>query len=190
MKLAPNQDFGLETETGADSDNQEESYKAEKREITDLDIYDANLYVLSYDVKAPENPISEKEETGKHISLPVGGTNLLDGGVILEGPFGERAMPAIRFFAMLKYAIIAIVYSLAIIYCIYLGVRYSKAKDEEEHKKAKNHIAWFLIAFIGTHILIVFITLASQTLLEWEESVTVITQETETEIESETETKD
>lgn len=166
-------DGGEEISSTATEDITEETTaERQKREVNDLDMYNAHLYVLKYQVREPEVPISSEET-----NINLGEGSLQDELVQLEGEYGELATPVVNFFIMLKYAVFAVVYAIAMIYCIYLGTKYAKAKDEEEKIKAKEHIKWFIIAFIGTHMLIVFISLGTKQLEQWQESVTVITTE-------------
>lgn len=161
-----------EVTTGANIEaNREETTEEKKyREINDEDIYKAHLYVLKYDTKAAEPPTDGEDND----FWETGGGSLYDAGIRLEGPFGKLLEPAVNIITVARKAVIGIVYALAIVYAVYLGIKYSKAGEEEERKKALTHIKWFLIAIVGTHLLIVILYLSSVQLEQWTKDITIV----------------
>lgn len=147
----------------------ETTTEAETREINEDDIYDAHIYVLQYDTKKAVGS-GDGTDNGDIYDSSTG--NLYDAGIKLEGPFGELLEGPVNLLTVALKAVMAIVEALAVLYCVHLGVKYSTAADPEEKKNAKKHIMWFLIAFVGTHILIVFLYLAAAQLKQWSYDVT------------------
>lgn len=148
--------------------NTETTTEVQTREVNENDIYEAHLYVLQYDVKKAEGETPEDYKSFFDTSTG----SLYDADIRLEGPFGELLEAPVNLLTVALKSVFAIVYALALLYCVHLGVKMSKASDTQERDKAKKHIMWFLIAFIGTHILIVFLYLAKTQLEQWSYDVT------------------
>lgn len=157
------------TETYYEGDVEATTEEKQYREIADTDIYDAHLYVLQYDVKAAEGDKGDKETDIFDTDMG----KLIDAGIRLEGPYGELLEPAVNILTIALKAVLAVVYSLAVLYCVHLGVKMSKASDDEERHKAKEHLKWFIIAVIGTHIMIAFIYLAGTQLRQWSDGIQI-----------------
>ncbi len=158
------------TEFYYDGETETTTTEKQYRKIADTDIYDAHLYVLQYDVKKSEGDRNE----GETDYLDTDAGKLFDAGIRLEGPYGELLEPAVNILTVARGAVIAIVYSLAILYSVYLGTKLSRAGNEEERRKAKDHIKWFVIAVIGTHVLIAFLYLAAAELKRFDDEVQII----------------
>jgi hypothetical protein len=151
----------------------EETSEPETRAINEDDIYDANIYVLKYDTKAAVGEAAKNVTDSSAVNYAMG--DLFDAGIELEGPFGELLQGPVNLLTLALRAVFALAYALGVLYCVYLGLKLSKAKDAAEREKAKLHIKWFIIAVIGTHILIVFMYLAKTQLTQWHYSVTEVT---------------
>lgn len=159
----------ITTETYYDGDTEITTEKKSRRKIADTDIYDAHLYVMQYETKAAEG---QREDEGTSYFDTDGG-KLFDAGIRLDGPYGELLEPAVNILTVALKAVLAVVYALAVLYCVYLGLKLSRASNDEERHKAKEHIKWFIIAVIGTHMLIAFIYLARTQLQQWDNEIQI-----------------
>jgi len=62
--------------------------------------------------------------------------------------------PVLEVVGIVIPALLAVVASVGGIYCIILGVKYSKAEDPQEHEKAKNALKNAIIGFVLIFILL------------------------------------
>ncbi len=192
MRIETTSESETETTTSADIvfnfEDPSETTTEARREISDDDIYDAHLYVYKFATKKAELPEKYDDPLANWKGPDV---SLFDAGIRLEGHYGRLLQPAVNFFTLLRDGIIGIVYALAALYAVFLGVKLSRADDDEKRHEAKEHIKWFVLAVFIAHVLIAFIYLGQKQLTEWEGSVTSnITTETTAEAESTTETDD
>lgn len=156
-------------EESAEETTEETAAKRKTRKIAETDIYDAHLYVLRYQTKKSEAIEDDSEPSIWDDDF----SGLYDAGIRFEGPYGKLLEPAVNILTVALYAVLALVYALAILYCVHLGVKISKAGSDEERYEAKTHLKWFIIAVVGTHILIVFLRLGTIQLREWSNSVVI-----------------
>ncbi len=146
-----------------------------RREITDSDIYNAHLYVYKYATKPSKLPDGDE---GGYKNWKGPDVTLFDAGIRLDGPFGRLLQPAVNFFTVIRAAVLGVVFALALLYAVYLGIKYAKASDDEKRREAKEHIKWFVLAVIIANLLIVLLYVASRQLSEWQDSVSPQTVET------------
>ncbi len=160
---------GGDADAGAEGEDGESEPTSEaRREITDADIYNAHLYVYKYATKKAEIPEKYDDPMSNWVGPDI---HLFDAGIELEGPYGRLLQPAVNFFTVIRSTILLLIYALAMLYAVYLGVKLARASDDEKRNEAKEHIKWFILAFFIAHILIAFLYLAQQQLSAWEESV-------------------
>lgn len=158
-----------------------------RREISDADIYDAHLYVYKFATKKAEIPEKYDDPLSNWKSPSI---DLFDAGIELEGPYGKLLQTPVNFFTAIRPTIIMLFYALALLYSIYLGVKLSRAGDDEKQREAKEHIKWFILAIFITHILIVLLYLGKTQMTAWEESVTNVSETVETSSEEEQQTQE
>lgn len=140
-----------------------------RREISDMDIYDAHLYVYKFATKPADVP-EDYDDPLSNWNIPA--VDLFDAGIELDGPYGKLLQPAVNLFTVLRASILLIAYALASLYAVYLGTRYARADNEEKKENVKQHIKWFILSILLVHVLIAFLYLAQRQMTDWEESVT------------------
>ena len=68
--------------------------------------------------------------------------------------------------------ILFIVGAAGTLYCVTLGVKFSKAEEPQDREKAKSHLTSAIIGFLIIFLLIVGLKLAMPALTEWMDDVT------------------
>ncbi len=90
--------------------------------------------------------------------------------------FSKISAPIIDLINAVLYPLLAIVGAGGAIYCITLGVKYSKAEEPQEREKAKTHLKNAIIGFVLIFILIVALSILTPQLSEWMETTKDTTQ--------------
>lgn len=84
--------------------------------------------------------------------------------------FNPVISPILEIIDAILYPAIAIVGAVGSIYCIVLGVRFSKTDEQNSHDKAKKDLISALIGFIIIFVLIVALKIALPILIDWVKS--------------------
>ena len=62
---------------------------------------------------------------------------------------------------------IPVVAALGAIFCVFLGVKYSRAEEPQEREKAKSHLKAAIIGFVLVFVLIVALRIATPLMTDW-----------------------
>lgn len=83
------------------------------------------------------------------------------------GSLTEAAAPVTELVNQLYGPLITIVSSVAVIYCIFLGVKLAKADEPQEREKAKGALKNAIIGYLLIFVLILVLKQVTPTLTKW-----------------------
>lgn len=63
--------------------------------------------------------------------------------------------------------IVPVVAALGAIFCVVLGVKYSKAEEPQEREKAKSHLKAAIIGFVIIFVLVVALKIGTSVMIPW-----------------------
>ena len=89
---------------------------------------------------------------------------------LLAVDFGPIVQPVLEILNALLWPCIAIVGSVGMIYCIFLGIKIEKADEQTSREKAKKDLIGAIIGFLIIFILMVALKIAMPILEEWVKS--------------------
>ncbi|MCL2455919.1 MAG: pilin [Defluviitaleaceae bacterium] len=81
--------------------------------------------------------------------------------------FGTVTKPVMDLLEAIFTAAIPLVGAIGAIYCIFLGVKYAKAEEQQEREKAKHSLKNSIVGFILIFVLVVVLRLALPLLTNW-----------------------
>lgn len=81
--------------------------------------------------------------------------------------FNEVTNPVGGLIDQILWALIPVVASIGAVFCIGLGMKYSRAEEPQEREKAKHHLKSAIIGFMLIFILIVAIKIGYGLLRDW-----------------------
>ncbi len=87
--------------------------------------------------------------------------------------FNPVVIPILEIVNAILWPLIAIIGSLGMIYCIFLGVKLAKADEQNSREKAKKDLVGAVIGFVLIFVLIVALKIAMPILQEWVKSKVV-----------------
>lgn len=89
---------------------------------------------------------------------------------LLAVDFGPIVQPVLEILNALLWPCIAIVGSVGMIYCIFLGIKIAKSDEQNSREKAKKDLIGAIIGFLIIFILMVALKIAMPILEEWVKS--------------------
>lgn len=75
--------------------------------------------------------------------------------------------PIIGILETVLNVMIPVVAALGAIFCVFLGVKYSRAEEPQEREKAKSHLKAAIIGFVLVFVLIVALRIATPLMTDW-----------------------
>lgn len=81
--------------------------------------------------------------------------------------FNKVVQPIVDLINSLVNPALLIVGALGALYCIFLGVKYARADEPQEHEKAKKHLKNAIIGFVLIFILMVALKLMMPIMQDW-----------------------
>jgi heme O synthase-like polyprenyltransferase len=75
--------------------------------------------------------------------------------------------PILEICNVLVPVLIGVVGALGSIWCIYLGVKFSRAEEQQEHDKAKKALLYAVIGFVIIFVLLVMLELGVKIFSNW-----------------------
>lgn len=89
---------------------------------------------------------------------------------ITSGQIQKIAQPVIEICDAVVPVLLAVVGSLGCIWCIFLGVKYAKSDDPQEHEKAKQGLKNAIIGFVLIFVLLAACKIGIDVFQTWYES--------------------
>ena len=105
----------------------------------------------------------------RHIKKTEGGKNL-NTIVLTDVDFYPVIQPILEILDAILWPAIAIVVAVGTIYCIFLGVKISKADEQNSREKAKKDLIGAVIGFVLIFVLILALKIAVPILEDWVKS--------------------
>lgn len=87
--------------------------------------------------------------------------------------FNPVVTPILEVVNAILWPLIAVIGSVGMIYCIFLGVKLAKADEQNSREKAKKDLVGAVIGFVLIFVLIVALKIAMPILQEWVKSKVV-----------------
>ena len=84
--------------------------------------------------------------------------------------FNPAVQPVLEIINALLWPLIAVVGSIGTIYCVYLGIKYSKAETAQDREQAKKNLIGAIVGFLIIFVLIVTLKIVMPILENWVES--------------------
>ena len=84
--------------------------------------------------------------------------------------FNPAVQPVLEIINAMLWPLIAVVGSIGTIYCVYLGIMYSKADTAQDRDAAKKHLIGAIVGFLIIFVLIVTLKIVMPILENWVES--------------------
>ena len=84
--------------------------------------------------------------------------------------FNPAVQPVLEVINAMLWPLIAVIGSIGTIYCVYLGVSYSKADTPQDRETAKKHLIGAIVGFLIIFVLIVTLKIIMPILENWVES--------------------
>ena len=81
--------------------------------------------------------------------------------------FADIAAPIVSLLNSLMEPLLLIVGALGSLWCIFLGVKYIKAVDQQEHDQAKKALINSIIGFVAIFILLIGLKVATGVFTDW-----------------------
>ena len=75
--------------------------------------------------------------------------------------------PIIGILETVLNVMIPLVAAVGAIFCVFLGIKYSRAEEPQEREKAKSHLKAAIIGFVLVFVLIVALRIATPLMTEW-----------------------
>jgi len=75
--------------------------------------------------------------------------------------------PILKLCSVVVPVMITVVGALGAIWCIVLGVNYSKAQDPQEHEKCKNNLKHAIIGFVLIFVLLIMLQIGVDIFTNW-----------------------
>jgi len=85
----------------------------------------------------------------------------------LSSNLDKVVTPIVDLLNSLLKPLLAIVVAIGSLYCVILGVKYSKAEEPQDREKAKQHLKNAIIGFVIIFILILALNILKEPLIEW-----------------------
>lgn len=126
------------------------------------------LSVLLYPIY--RNYISYRYRTLLIIGTIIKGGNELNTIPLAEVDFYPVIQPILEIFDAILWPAIAIVVAVGTIYCIFLGVKISKADEQNSGEKAKKNLIEAVIGFVLIFVLILALKIAVPILEDWDKT--------------------
>lgn len=82
-------------------------------------------------------------------------------------PFAAVAGPIVNLINMAAGPLLAIVFALGVIYCVFLGLKLIKAEEPQDREKAKGALKNAILGFILIFVLIAALNLMKGPLVNW-----------------------
>lgn len=89
---------------------------------------------------------------------------------ITSGQLQKVAQPIVEVCNAVVPVLLIVVGALGSIWCIFLGVKYARADDPQEHEKAKKGLKNAIIGFVLIFVLLVACKIGFDVLQQWYES--------------------
>ena len=84
--------------------------------------------------------------------------------------FDPAVQPVLEVINAMLWPLIAVIGSIGTIYCVFLGVKYSKADTPQDREQAKKHLIGAIVGFLIIFVLIVTLKIIIPILENWVES--------------------
>ena len=84
-----------------------------------------------------------------------------------DNPFAKMAEPVINLLESALIPAMGIVGALGALYCIFLGVKLTKAEEPQDREKAKNALKNAIIGFVLIFVLIVVMKVGTSAMSQW-----------------------
>jgi len=88
-------------------------------------------------------------------------------GKSITASLDKVVTPIVELLNSLLKPLLAIVVAVGSLYCVILGVKYSKAEEPQDREKAKQHLKNAIIGFVIIFILILALNILKQPLIDW-----------------------
>lgn len=75
--------------------------------------------------------------------------------------------PIIGILETVLNVMIPLVAAIGAIFCVFLGIKYSRAEEPQEREKAKSHLKAAIIGFVLVFVLIVALRIATPLMTDW-----------------------
>lgn len=94
-------------------------------------------------------------------------TAFAEGSNVSNPELEKVTAPIIGILETVLNVMIPLVAAIGAIFCVFLGIKYSRAEEPQEREKAKSHLKAAIIGFVLVFVLIVALRIATPLMTEW-----------------------